>query len=206
MLTPHKYPTGRADFESIIKEGFLYVDKTERMYEMIGSRKFVFLSRPRRFGKSLLVNTLCAYFEGKKELFKGLKLYDLEKDWNENKHHNIARRMIERGGRRDIFLGTRECQGYVEPCSFGEGDGAYDSVEELGFGLMLHGITYADEAYDEATKDKMTVRFWYPVMKRGVIDFIRPEECPVQKTVREMEMKHFGEGNFSGLSEFEEVR
>ncbi|MBQ9359544.1 MAG: type I-C CRISPR-associated protein Cas5 [Lachnospiraceae bacterium] len=131
---------------------------------------------------------------------------DLEKDWNENKHHNIARRMIERGGRRDIFLGTRECQGYVEPCSFGEGDGAYDSVEELGFGLMLHGITYADEAYDEATKDKMTVRFWYPVMKRGVIDFIRPEECPVQKTVREMEMKHFGEGNFSGLSEFEEVR
>ena len=131
---------------------------------------------------------------------------DLEQDWNENKHHNIARRMIERGGRRDIFLGTRECQGYVEPCSFGEGDGAYDSVEELGFGLMLHGITYADEAYDEATKDKMTVRFWYPVMKRGVIDFIRPEECPVQKTVREMEMKHFGEGNFSGLSEFGEVR
>jgi hypothetical protein len=51
------------------------------MYEMIGSRKFVFLSRPRRFGKSLLVNTLCAYFEGKKDLFKGLKIYDLEKDW-----------------------------------------------------------------------------------------------------------------------------
>jgi len=58
MLTPHKYPTGRADFELIINEGFLYVDKTERMYKMIGSRKFVFLSRPRRFGKSLLVNTL----------------------------------------------------------------------------------------------------------------------------------------------------
>ncbi len=66
MATPHKYPTGRADFESIINEGFLYVDKTERMYEMIGCRKFVFLSRPRRFGKSLLVNTLHAYFEGKK--------------------------------------------------------------------------------------------------------------------------------------------
>ena len=81
MATPHFYPTGRADFESIINEGFIYVDKTERMYEMIGKRKFVFLSRPRRFGKSLLVNTLCAYFEGKKELFKGLKIYDLEKDW-----------------------------------------------------------------------------------------------------------------------------
>ncbi|MBQ3657731.1 MAG: AAA family ATPase [Bacteroidales bacterium] len=81
MATPHKYPTGRADFESIINEGFLYVDKTERMYEMIGSRKFVFFSRPRRFGKSLLVNTLHAYFEGKKELFKGLKISEYEKDW-----------------------------------------------------------------------------------------------------------------------------
>ena len=81
MATPRKYPTGRAGFESIISEGFLYVDKTGRMYEMIGDRKFVFLSRPRRFGKSLLVNTLRAYFEGRKELFRGLKIYDLEKDW-----------------------------------------------------------------------------------------------------------------------------
>ena len=60
MAAPHKYPTGRADFESIINEGFVYVDKTERMYEMISDRKFVFFSRPRRFGKSLLVNTLHA--------------------------------------------------------------------------------------------------------------------------------------------------
>ncbi len=78
-----KYPVGRADFESIINEGFLYVDKTERMYEMIGDRKFVFLSRPRRFGKSLLVNTLQAYFEGKKELFKNLKISEYEKDWEQ---------------------------------------------------------------------------------------------------------------------------
>lgn len=81
MLTPHKYPVGRADFESIISEGFIYVDKTERMYQMIGSRKFVFMSRPRRFGKSLLVNTLQAYFEGKRELFEGLKISEYEKDW-----------------------------------------------------------------------------------------------------------------------------
>ena len=50
---------------------------------------------------------------------------DLAYDRNENKHYDIARRMVERGGRRDIFLGTRECQGYVEPCSFGEGESAY---------------------------------------------------------------------------------
>lgn len=132
---------------------------------------------------------------------------ELERDRNENKHHNIAKRMIEKGGRRDIFLGTRECQGYVEPCVFGEGTGAYDDVPELSFGLMYHGITYADEAYNEETKGKMTANFWYPVMKKGVISFLRPENCPLHKTIHDMEIKAFGEdtGNFIGLKEFGEV-
>ena len=132
---------------------------------------------------------------------------ELLQDRNENKHHNIAKRMIEKGGRRDIFLGARECQGYVEPCIFGEGTGVYDEIAELGFGLMYHGLTYADEAYSDDTKGKMTANFWYPVMKNGVITFLRPENCPVQKTIREMEMKPFGEehGNFLGLKEFGEV-
>lgn len=116
-------------------------------------------------------------------------------DRNENKHHNIAKRMIERGGRRDVFLGTRECQGYVEPCVFGEGVGAYDAWDELAFGLMYHGITYADEAYSEETKDAMTVNLWYPVMKNGVIEFTRPESCPLHKTVGTMKMKVFGADN-----------
>ncbi len=132
---------------------------------------------------------------------------ELKNDRNENKHHEIAKRMIRKGGRRDIFLGTRECQGYVEPCTFGEGKGAYDSRKELAFGPMYHGITYADEAYSESTKGKMTVRFWTPVMRNGIIEFIRPEECPLQKTIREMGIKSFGEttDNFSGLQEFGEV-
>lgn len=132
---------------------------------------------------------------------------ELVGDRNENKHHQIAKRMLEKGGRRDIFLGTRECQGYVEPCSFGSGEGAYDNIPELAFGLMYHGITYPDEAYSEETKGRMTVRFWYPVMKNGVITFPRPEECPGQKFIREMPMKQFGTDleNFSGLREFGEV-
>lgn len=132
---------------------------------------------------------------------------ELSADRDENKHHNIAKRMIRKGGRRDIFLGTRECQGYVEPCVFGEGEGAYDDLPELGFGLMYHGLTYADEAYDEATKNKMTANFWYPVMKNGVITFLQPEECPLHKPLRDMEMKPFGEAlnNFAGLKEFGEV-
>jgi len=132
---------------------------------------------------------------------------ELKGDRDENKHHEIAKRMIRKGGRRDIFLGTRECQGYVEPCVFGEGESAYKCTPELSFGLMYHGITYADEAYSEETRGKMTANFWYPVMKKGQIDFLTPEQCPLHKTLSEMKMKPFGEntGSFVGLKEFEEV-
>lgn len=130
---------------------------------------------------------------------------ELAGDRNENKHHEIAKRMIARGGRRDIFLGARECQAYVEPCVFGEGDGAYDGIPELSFGLMYHGITYADEAYSEETRGRMTANFWYPVMRKGVIEFCKPQDCPLHKPLRSMEMKPFGEENFAGLREFGEV-
>ncbi|MBB2184508.1 type I-C CRISPR-associated protein Cas5 [Lachnospiraceae bacterium MD1] len=129
---------------------------------------------------------------------------DLVNDRNENKHHNIAKRMLERGGRRDIYLGTRECQAYVEPCEFSSGKGHYDNIDELSFGLMLHGITYADEAVTEAEKGHMTIRLWTPVMKKGIIEFIRPEDCTIRRIVGDMKMKHFGEGNFIGLDEFTE--
>lgn len=131
---------------------------------------------------------------------------ELSADRNENKHHNIARRMIERGGRRDIFLGTRECQGYVEPCVFGEGSGIYDSVGELDLGYMFHGFTYADEAVREAEKGRMSVRFHHVVMKKGIIEFPPPEDIPEtdRRILHEMPVKPFGEklGNFSGLKEF----
>jgi CRISPR-associated protein Cas5d len=132
---------------------------------------------------------------------------ELGADRNENKHHCIAKRMISKGGRRDIFLGVRECQGYVEPCVFGEGEGYYDNIQELSFGLMYHGITYPDEAFSPETKGRMTVRFWRPVMKKGVISFLRPEECTLTKPLQDMEMKIFdnSQDNFSGLQEFEEV-
>ena len=121
---------------------------------------------------------------------------ELSGDRNENKHHEMAKRMIYKGGRRDIFLGTRECQGYVEPCTFGAGEGFYDTLPELSFGLMYHGITYADESYSPETRDAMTARFWYPAMKQGIITFPRPEECTIHKHLRKMPMKSFGEGNF----------
>ena len=130
---------------------------------------------------------------------------DLEQDRNENKHWDIAKRMIERGGRRDIFLGTRECQGYVEPCSFDDGRSCYADIPERAFGVMLHGVTYPDEQVKEKFKEKMTVRLWKPVMKNGVIDFISPDdEGMIVREIGKRNTKHFTYGeNFSGFTEFE---
>ena len=76
-----KYPIGEQDFKSLIECGFVYVDKTQYVYELTHSNKYYFLSRPRRFGKSLLISTLRYYFEGKKELFEGLAIEKLETEW-----------------------------------------------------------------------------------------------------------------------------
>ena len=76
-----KYPIGIQDFEDLQRNGYAYVDKTNFVYKLADEGKYYFLSRPRRFGKSLFLSTLEAYFQGKKELFKGLAIYDLETDW-----------------------------------------------------------------------------------------------------------------------------
>ncbi len=78
------YPIGIQDFESIRRDNYVYVDKTELVYNLShGSGKYFFLGRPRRFGKSLLVSTMEAYFCGRKELFDGLAIAELEKEWNQ---------------------------------------------------------------------------------------------------------------------------
>jgi CRISPR-associated protein Cas5d len=113
---------------------------------------------------------------------------ELAKDRIDGKHYQIARRSLELGGRQDIFLGTRDCQGYVEPCEFGAGAGDYDGKGELGFGLMFHSFDYPDETGVNELKSN----FWCPQMMDGVIRFPRPEECRVKNAVREMLPKGFG--------------
>ncbi|MDY4409452.1 MAG: AAA family ATPase [Prevotella sp.] len=78
-----KYPIGIQTFSEIIRGGYVYVDKTDLVWQMAHYAKFVFMSRPRRFGKSLLTSTLDSYFKGDRELFKGLKIMELEKDWTQ---------------------------------------------------------------------------------------------------------------------------
>ncbi len=81
MSRRFRYPVDTDQFEDIRKEGKVYVDKTDIVYDLVDRYKYVFLSRPRRFGKSLLCNTFKAYFQGQKELFEGLKIMELEKEW-----------------------------------------------------------------------------------------------------------------------------
>lgn len=115
---------------------------------------------------------------------------ELAGDRIDGKHYEIAKRMLEKGGRQDIFLGTRECQGYVESCRFGEEKSAFEDIRELAFGLMFHGFDYPDESGVE----ELHARFWHPVMKKGLVVFPRPEECTVRKYIRPMRAKTFAPG------------
>jgi CRISPR-associated protein Cas5d len=130
---------------------------------------------------------------------------NLKNDRDYKKHGAIAKRSIERGGRRDIFLGTRECQGYVEPCEYGEEESFYDNYGDLEFGIMFHGFDYPDESRTET----FNARLWRAKMKNGEIVFPAPVEIPenMRRTLRPMGKKVFTPGvNFNDVAhEFEEV-
>jgi CRISPR-associated protein Cas5d len=108
---------------------------------------------------------------------------DLADDRSEGKHFSIAKRMVDKGGRRDICLGARECQAYVEPCKFGEEESFHDDSGEIAYGLTFHGFDYPDET----GVNELHTRFWHPKMTNGIIDFPRPESSElIRKFVREM--------------------
>ncbi len=113
---------------------------------------------------------------------------ELSDDRIEAKHHAIAQRMIDRGGRQDVFLGTRDCQGYVQACEFGSGAGELDDAGELAFGLMFHGFDYPDETGGT----ELHARFWRPTMVNGVVRFSHPQNCIERRFVRSMSVKPFG--------------
>ena len=140
-------------------------------------------------GNSLAIYTFLRDVEYQVEAHFEWNMYrpELKKDRIAGKHYNIALRMLEKGGRQDIFLGVRDCQGYVEPCRFGEGQGAYDDLDELGFGLMFHSFDYPDET----GVDELGARFWNAAMRKGILEFPRPTECR-RRFIREMKMKEFG--------------
>lgn len=103
---------------------------------------------------------------------------ELADDRINGKHFNIAQRMVKKGGRQDIFLGTRDCQGYVEPCEFGEGQGFYDAIDRVDYGMMFHSFGYPDEI----GKDELHTRLWPAVMEHGIITFPKVTDNEQQNT------------------------
>lgn len=106
--TTRRYPVGIQTFERIIRDGYVYVDKTDLVWQLAHYATYIFMSRPRRFGKSLLTSTLESYFKGDKELFDGLKIMNLEKEW---KHYPVlhfdlssAKHLDEDGVKAEISL------------------------------------------------------------------------------------------------------
>ncbi len=109
-------------------------------------------------------------------------------DRNDGKHFSMATRALNAGGRQDIFLGTRECQGYVEPCAFDSDAGVYDDIEELSYGLMFHSFDYPDET----GTNELRANFWQATMRHGVLQFEASHTQLVSKSVRPMTPKVWG--------------
>ena len=115
-MAERKYPIGIQSFDKLRREGYAYVDKTALMYKMTSEGSYYFLSRPRRFGKSLLLSTLENYFRGKKDLFEGLAVSQLETEWKEypvlhldlNTEHYDTKEALE--NKLSLFLSNYEEQ------------------------------------------------------------------------------------------------
>ncbi len=107
-----KYPVGIQTFSEIIKGEYVYIDKTDLVWELAHYSKIIFLSRPRRFGKSLLTSTLESYFKGERELFEGLKIMDLEKEWES---YPVIRLDLSTAKGQDSAEGLRESLMWMLP-------------------------------------------------------------------------------------------
>ncbi|WP_407444291.1 AAA family ATPase, partial [Fibrobacter sp.] len=128
-----KLPIGIQSFEKLRTEGYLYIDKTTRIYEMVTGGCYYFLSRPRRFGKSLLLNTLESYFQGKRDLFDGLAIAELEKDWIEYPilHLDLNTEKYDSPAALDRIINEHLCRWEMD---FGS------SESESSLGLRFMGI------------------------------------------------------------------
>jgi hypothetical protein len=126
-------PIGIQDFESLRNDGYLYVDKTAYVYQLVTTNRYYFLSRPRRFGKSMLISTLHAYFDGKKELFDGLAIAELEKNWTKYPVLHLDLNLIKKGDGNALNSLLNEAL-----CGWEEIYGKRES--ETTFGLRFKGV------------------------------------------------------------------
>lgn len=183
-------------------EIILYIDKCRILEPIITESKGI---RPVKYsGSNDLSNytylrnvryEIMAHFE-----FNLLRISNPDENL-ENKYYFMMKRCIEKGGRRDVFLGTRECGAYVSPVKFGNQPGYYDDKGQINIGIMYHSISYPDEN----TNSEMKVNLWNATMDNGIISFCKPEECQYSKVIRKQSIKKFYQNNFTGLSSEQEL-
>lgn len=127
---------------------------------------------------------------------------ELREDWNEIKHEQILLRSIAKGGRRDLFLGTRECVGYAERIREEQFRMAATSYkdEKISFGIMFHSFSYPDEAIHN-NEHELISNFTDIKMDNGEINFVRPEECQIHHSLRSYSFKPFTRENMKFAEE-----
>lgn len=132
---------------------------------------------------------------------------ELDYDRNEKKHEQILLRSMKRGGRRDVFLGTRECIGYIERIrreDFENAKSHYEG-ESISLGIMFHSFIYPDEAYDEKTTNALTSNFHPMIMTDGRIDFIEPQDCAIKHSLGNYTIKNFNSSNLTSAEELLDI-
>ena len=164
-----KYPIGIQDFEKIREDGFVYVDKTALLYDLVTNGTIYFLGRPRRFGKSLLVSTLENYFLGKKELFKGLAIDSLEKEWKEHPVFHIDfngknfTTPLELKNAIETFISMQEAKYGKNPLATTYGDRLSYVFEKAHEQTGQRVVVLIDE-YDKPLLDVMNTGISSPVV------------------------------------------
>ncbi len=179
-MNPQRYPIGLQTFSELREGAYLYVDKTDLVYQIAnGNAKYVFLSRPRRFGKSLLVSTLKSYFEGRKDLFEGLAMDKLEKEWTKYPvlHFSMstAKNLSKEGVEREL---NRKLRGYER--SYGRNEEDVEPNQRLQ-GLVEHAyeqtgqkvVVLIDE-YDAPLLDVVHEDENLPILRNVMRNFYSP--------------------------------
>ena len=178
-----RLPVGIQTFEKIIENDMLYIDKTEYIWNMIHLGSYVFLSRPRRFGKSLLVSTLQAYFEGKKDLFKGLFIETVEKDWTE---YPVLRISMASGkhmekDQLERYLGNRLAEyegkyGITQPAT--DNNDRFTALIQAAYKQTGKKVVILIDEYDAPLLDVVHEKETLPVLRNVMRNFYSPlKDC-----------------------------
>ena len=178
-----RLPVGIQTFEKIITNDCLYIDKTEYIWNMIHLSNYIFLSRPRRFGKSLLISTLQAYFEGRKELFKGLAIEQLEKEWTE---YPVLRISMASGkhmekDQLERYLGMRlaEYEGkYGITCPASDNNDRFTALIQAAYKQTGRKVVILIDEYDAPLLDVVHEETTLPVLRNVMRNFYSPlKDC-----------------------------